>query len=61
MARYSVVLAKKHFVRMVIEANSEEEAKNKAIEGDYIEVLEDAFFLPDSDYEVKESYKEGQE
>ena len=45
--KYNVLCASHHYVNYVVEAKDEEEAKEKALEGDYIEVEEDQFYRPD--------------
>lgn len=52
--RYKILLVKKHYADLLVEANSKEEAIRKALEGDYIKATEDEYLLPSSDYKVED-------
>ena len=59
MKRYKVLLSKKEYALLIIEAESEKEAISKANNDDFVEVIHDADKLPDSNYVIEKVIEEG--
>ena len=58
--KYRVLLAKKHYVEFIIEAKDTAEALEKAKDEDYIEVIEDEYLLPSTEYKVEDIIEESE-
>ena len=54
MAKFKVLLSKKHFVELTVEASDIDEARKKAFNDEYESALEDEEILPSTDYIVED-------
>ena len=53
MKHYKVLLSKKEYVLLVIEADNEKDAISKAYNNEFVEAIHDPDSLPDSDYKIE--------
>lgn len=56
--RYKVLITKKEYVLLIIEAKNEKEAISKAHNDDFVEVIDDPEKMPDSKFVIEKVTEE---
>jgi len=49
---YKVKFKKIKYMDIIVEAKNKKEAKRKAVEGEYKEIIKDEFILPSTEWEI---------